>query len=140
MDALIYKMDLGITRDVLWDAWTTPGGLAAWLCAEARIEPTVGQPLELRWPGNGELPSRVEGEVLSVFRPRHFAFTWSAGRGPVTEVLVDLFPTLDGARLELTHRGWPDEGEAELRAAHHRLWQQALERLRVLLRASEATR
>lgn len=128
MDALRYRMDLDATRDRIWQAWTSSEDLSAWLNARARIEPVLGGAIEIDW---GEGAPATRGEVLSLFRPRHLALSWASGDEPVTEVQVDLMPTLAGTRLEVTHSGFGPDPRAQ-RAAEDldRRWSAALERLR----------
>jgi uncharacterized protein YndB with AHSA1/START domain len=145
MEPIRLVMDLAVGRDRLWDLWTTEAGLTSWLGARADVEPVVGGRFELFWnPDPGSRPdsdSTLGCKVLSIDRPRLLRFTWRGSDdvadvmnvpgAPVTEVEVALFPTPDGARLELTHSGWGDgPGWERARAWFERSWGRALETLR----------
>jgi len=150
VEPLTYKMDIAAPRDRVWRAWTTPQGLASWLCLRANIKPVVGGKFELFWNPDETRPesdSTLGCRVLSIDRPRLLHFTWrgsdevadvmNAPDAPVTDVKVDLFPTLDGTRLELTHTGWGDGPSWErAREWFDRAWAGALEKLRILLLSS----
>ena len=133
MPSLSYRMDLAFARDQVWEEWTTARGLAGWLCPRARIDPVVGGAIELGWSSDGACPPPVTGRVLSLFRPRCLVWSWPTPSGD-TELQVELIPSLDGTRLEVTHGGWAEGPEAEAaRELQHGAWSSALERLRVQL-------
>lgn len=133
MSSLSYRMDLAFARDQVWEAWTTARGLVGWLCLHARIHPVVGGPVELGWKSGGDACPPVTGRVLSLFRPRCLVWSWPTPSGD-TELQVELIPSLDGTRLEVTHGGWAEGPEAEAaRELQHETWSNSLERLRVLL-------
>jgi uncharacterized protein YndB with AHSA1/START domain len=122
-----YVMDLAAPRDRVWQAWTTSEGLAAWLCREATVEPAVGGRVLLSWDTGA-----VSCRVLSIDRPRLLLLGWPSDSG-LAEVCLQLRPTLDGTRLELTLSG------LESGAAHEladRTWQHGLERLRAVVRSA----
>lgn len=147
MDPLTYTMDLAVPRDRVWEAWTRPERLTAWLCLRANVEPVVGGRYELFWnpdPAKPEHDSTIGCRVLSVDRPRLLRFSWRGANevaavmnrpdAPVTEVEVRLSPTPDGTRLTLVHSGWADGPDWErARAWFDRAWSGALERLRTTL-------
>lgn len=118
---LHYVVDLAIGRDDLWELWTVARRLTDWLCASAALDPVVGGRLLLDWQREP-----VVGEVLSIDAPRQLLMEWRVGN-QLTQVEVQIFPTLDGSRLEVRHRGLLDQTE---RAAADRRWQVALERLK----------
>ena len=147
MDDLEYKMDLAATRDLVWDAWATPEGLTSWLCLRANVDPVVGGAYELFWNPDESQPesnSTIGCRVLSIDRPRLLQFTWRGSDevadvmnvpgAPVTEVKVELLPTLDGTRLEVTHLGWDDGPEwKRARDWFDNTWSAALEKLRATI-------
>ena len=146
MEALSYKMDLRLGRDAVWERFTSGPGLCSWLCQRATFEAVVGGRVDLEWdvaPGRGGTLTEVRGRVLSIDRPRLLTFSWlGAVRGVFcstgeTEVMLDLFPTPEGTRVELSHLGWSG-GDASLaeRDRVDRLWWSALERLRAAVRLS----
>lgn len=107
-------MDQPITRevtvaaapDVVWNALTEPGELAAWFGAEAEIDLRVGGAIRFRWPDGTER----RGLVVDVDPPRRLAFRWrelrtSASGLAVADATVVAF-TLetedDGTRVTVT--------------------------------------
>ena len=144
MEPLIYRMNLVHPRDRIWALWTTPAGLTSWLCRRANVEPVVGGPFELFWNPDETKPesdSTLGCRVLSVDHPRLLEFSWRGADevadvmniegAPQTQVKVELFPTLEGMRLEVTHHGWGDGADwKRARAWFDRAWQNALEELR----------
>jgi hypothetical protein len=104
------------------------------------------------WNPDVEKPesnSTIGCRVLSVDRPRLLHFDWRGSDevadvmnvpgAEVTDVTVQLFPTLTGTRLELVHAGWgdgPDWERARDWFAH--AWEGAFERLRGAMHQSEA--
>jgi len=125
VDPLRYMMDLAHSRDSVWDCWTDASRLGEWLGTNGSvsIEPTVGGRFCLE-----RVESVVDGRVLFIDRPRLLELAWPLD-GQVTLVEARLYPTLDGTRLEVTHR----EVEQRLRDRAERWWQQGLERLRMVL-------
>lgn len=144
MEPLRFALDLPAPRDRVWACLTTADGLAAWLCLRARVEPRVGGPCELFWDPDESRPERdstLGCTFLSVDRPRLLEFTWRGSEAvadvmnvpgaPQTQVKVELRPTLDGTRLEVTHSGWGDgPGWERARAWFERAWGGALQALR----------
>lgn len=121
-----YVMDLAVPRDRVWQAWTTAEGLATWLCREATVEPAVGGRIVLSCDTGA-----VTCQVLSIDRPRLLLLGWPTDAG-LADVCLQLRPTLDGTRLELTLFGL--SGSAGQQA--DRIWQQGLERLRAVVRSA----
>ena len=144
MRALNYELVLPAQRERVWWALTTEEGLAGWLCQRAEVEPFVGGRYELFLddPIGERREPELRCQVLSIDHPRLLQLSW---HGPElrdqeaseTEVRVQLFPTLDGTRLEITHAcraqeyGWDDT-----RASLERLWIDSLERLQVAVQSS----
>ena len=60
------------TPDVVWDALTDPGELAAWLGANAEVDLRVGGAVRFRWPDGTER----RGVVIDIDPPRRLAFRW----------------------------------------------------------------
>jgi uncharacterized protein YndB with AHSA1/START domain len=144
MDPLRFTVDVPAPRDHVWEAFTTAAGLAGWLCLRARVEPEIGGAYELFWDPDESHPERdstLGCTVLSLDRPRLLEFTWRGAEAvadvmnvagaPPTQVKVELRPTLDGTRIELTHSGWGDgPGWERARAWFERAWGGALQALR----------
>ena len=85
----------------IWDALTTPVGIARWWQAEAEVEPRVGGRFHLHFASFGH---SMTGEVTAFDPPRRFGFTWTedaAGRD--SSVMIELSPDPLGTHLRLTH-------------------------------------
>lgn len=107
-------MDQPITRevtvaaapDVVWNALTEPGELAAWFGAEAEIDLRVGGAIRFRWPDGTER----RGLVVDVDPPRRLAFRWRELRtstsglavADATVVAFTLETEDDGTRVTVT--------------------------------------
>ena len=143
MEPLLFELDLPVSRDRMWDLFTTAAGLSSWLCLRARVEPRVGGAYELFWNPDETRPesdSTLGCRILSIDRPRLLAFTWRGAdavadvmnaEGVIpTEVVVELLPRPTGTRLRMTHSGWGDGDDWEkARAWFDRAWRGALAKL-----------
>ena len=58
--------------EVVWDALTDPGELAAWFGADAEVDLRVGGAVRFRWPDGSER----RGLVVDLDPPRRLAFRW----------------------------------------------------------------
>jgi uncharacterized protein YndB with AHSA1/START domain len=125
---------LAATPEDVFDAWTEPSSMRAWMCPGA-IEETLAV-LDVRVGGKYRIVMReagkehvLTGEYLEVDRPRRLAFTWrySDTHGQVTRVTITL-RKLTGERTELVleHDAFPDE---DARNRHESGWSQILEKL-----------
>lgn len=66
------QVTVAAAREVVWDALTEPGELAAWFGAEAEVDLRVGGAIRFRWPDGTER----RGLVVEVDPPRRLAFRW----------------------------------------------------------------
>lgn len=99
--ALRFERRLGRPVAVVWEALTTPAGIARWMQAEAIVEPHVGGRYRLAFH---EFDHVMEGEVTGWEPPRLFAYTWpEAHAGGDSLVRVTLEPDGEGCRLVLLH-------------------------------------
>jgi uncharacterized protein YndB with AHSA1/START domain len=132
-------MELPARRDRVWWALTTEEGLSCWLCRRAEVQPYVGGSYELflEEPAEQRLEPELRCQVLSIDHPRLLQLAWqgpeaSAFETSFSEVRVQLFPTLDGTRLEITHDCTdPCYSWDEIRLSLERLWIDSLERLQL---------
>jgi len=139
MRALSYRLELPAQRDRVWWALTTGEGLACWLCRRAEVEPYVGGRFELFLEERAEplIEPELRCQVLSIDHPRLLQLAWHGPEaGPFesseSEVRVQLFPTLSGTRLEITHACTdPCYTWDEIRLSLERMWIDSLERLQV---------
>lgn len=85
----------------VWDALTTPEGMARWWQAEIDIEPHVDGCLKLYFP---RFDHRMVGVVTDFEPPRRFGFTWTeSAAGQDSFVLFTLEPDPLGTHLRLIH-------------------------------------
>ena len=114
--AIVRWADLPAAPEALWALWATEQGLKRWLVSSCRVEARIGGPYELYFqPDAPEGQRGGEGcRVLSFLPGRMLSFTWNAPphlartRDQRTWVVLELAPAEGGARLTLTHTGWPE--------------------------------
>ncbi len=100
------EVTVAAAPDVVWNALTEPGELAAWFGAEAEIDLRVGGAVRFRWPDGTER----RGLVVDVDPPRRLAFRWRELRTSVsglavadaTVVAFTLETEDDGTRVTVT--------------------------------------
>jgi uncharacterized protein YndB with AHSA1/START domain len=106
---LTFERLLGHSPEHVWEAISTPEGLADWLlCVEAKIEGRAGGTIELV---SGPARYRSTGKILRWDPPRLLEYEWKVlpvpemPRGEDAIFRYELFPTEDGAtRLRVTYR------------------------------------
>jgi uncharacterized protein YndB with AHSA1/START domain len=110
--ALVVERVLAAGPDEVFDAWTTPSRMAAWMspvgAAEAEVDLRVGGSFRVVM-----VEARLEhtGEYLEIDPPRRLVFTWVSpftGAEP-SVVTVEILPHDDGTRVVLTHERLPEE-------------------------------
>jgi uncharacterized protein YndB with AHSA1/START domain len=147
MEPLRYEMDLPLERDAVWDAWTTSGGVSAWWCAHASVDPVVGGRYVL-WgdcdgADSGSLPA-LDLRVMTIDRPRLLVLGCEGASGVTggtrdreaarTRLDVTLYPSPDGTRIEIVHSGFGESADALwVRRRFEPYWWGALEGLRAAL-------
>lgn len=113
----------------VWQAFTDPAALAAWLWPErfattAEVDLRVGGRYRIEGPGAG---MAVAGEYVAVEAPRRLVFTWRwDGEPDETLVTVELTPTAAGTELVLVHERFTDDAQ---RDEHAKGWSDCLDRL-----------
>lgn len=130
--ALVVERVLPASPDEVFNAWTTPSGMAAWMspvgAAEAEVDLRVGGSFRVVM-----VEARLEhrGQYLKIDRPRRLVFTWiSAFTGADPSVVtVELHPHDDGTRLVLMHERLPEE----VIDGHRDGWGTMIERLAGIL-------
>ena len=139
--AIREEIVVAVSPETAWAAWTSSAGMAAWWLPTTRIELRPGGFYELYFltdapPGH----QGSEGcRILSYLPGRMLSFTWNAPpalaktRAQYTWVVIEFAPEGEGARLRLTHLGWPerafDEPESqwpETFAYFSRAWHQVI--------------
>jgi uncharacterized protein YndB with AHSA1/START domain len=130
METTRFKMDLRASRDTVWKTFTSSESLSGWLCQKAEVEPFLGGMYNLFFERHS-----VAGRVFSIDRPRLLHVGAKDSQNPF-EITIELFPTLDGTRLEVTQSFSADEPNQPVESPSiERIWMSALERLRILLAA-----
>ncbi len=121
---------------IVWDALTTPEGLASWWGPDpgpvllAETDPRVGGSYRVRFRMLNGSEHETAGEYLEVDKPVRLVMSWrwlQGGGGPgESRVEIHLRPVGEGTELTLTHAGLPDEAS---RAGHEGGWNGALAKL-----------
>ena len=130
--ALVVERVLSASPDEVFNAWTTPSRMAAWMspvgAAEAEVDLRVGGSFRVVM-----VEARLEhrGEYLEIDRPRRLVFTWVSaftGEDP-SVVTVDMHAHDDGTRVVLTHERLPED----VVDGHREGWGTMIERLAGIL-------
>jgi uncharacterized protein YndB with AHSA1/START domain len=110
--ALVVERVLPASPDEVFNAWTTPSRMAAWMspvgAAEAEVDLRVGGSFRVVM-----VEARLEhrGEYLEIDRPGRLVFTWVSpftGAEP-SLMTVEMLPHDDGTRVVLTHERLPED-------------------------------
>ena len=120
---------------IVFDALTTPEGIACWWGPDAG--PVLSADTDVRVGGRFRVRFRMldasehesSGEYLEVVRPRRLVMTWRwlGDEAPgESQVEIDLRATSEGTELTFTHSRLPDE---ETRRSHEEGWSGALDKL-----------
>jgi uncharacterized protein YndB with AHSA1/START domain len=130
--ALVVERVLPASPDEVFDAWTTPSRMAAWMspvgAAEAEVDLRVGGSFRVVM-----VEARLEhtGEYLEIDRPSRLVFTWVSpftGAEP-SVVTVELHPHDEGTRVVLMHERLPED----VVDGHRDGWGTMIERLAAIL-------
>ncbi len=85
----------------VWEALTTPEGLARWMQSEAVVEPRVGGRFRLAFHGGEHV---MDGQITAWSPPDLLEYTWpEAQAGGDSLVRFELSPQGEGCRLVLIH-------------------------------------
>lgn len=130
--ALVVERVLQAVPGEVFDAWTTPSRMAAWMspvgAAEAEVDLRVGGSFRVVM-----VEARIEhtGEYLEIDPPRRLVFTWVSpfAGGESSVVTVELHPHEDGTRVVLTHERLPEN----VVDGHRDGWGTMIERLAGIL-------
>ena len=135
MTSLTLVRRIAARPSIVFDALTTPEGIASWwgpdagpvLLAETDVR--VGGRFRVRFRMLDGSEHESSGEYLAVVRPERLAMTWHwAGGEDPGESLVEfkLRAIADGTELTVTHSGLHDD---ETRRSHEHGWTGALDKL-----------
>jgi uncharacterized protein YndB with AHSA1/START domain len=131
MSTIRRQISIAATPRAVWNALTTADGLAAWLGAEARVDPRQGGRIVVKMPAEGATVE--EAGMLLVFRPTaKLEITWDKySPGPWKNSLTQFQVARDGKEtiLNVQHLGPTLEDDA-LRTAIDGAWKRALLTLR----------
>jgi uncharacterized protein YndB with AHSA1/START domain len=83
-EPIIRQVTVDAAPDVVWDALTDPGELAAWFGAEAEVDLRIGGAIRFRWPDGTER----RGLVVDVDPPHRLAFRWRELRNSASGLAV----------------------------------------------------
>jgi uncharacterized protein YndB with AHSA1/START domain len=83
-EPIIRQVTVDAAPDVVWDALTDPGELAAWFGAEAEVDLRVGGAIRFRWPDGAER----RGLVVDVDPPHRLAFRWRELRNSASGLAI----------------------------------------------------
>jgi uncharacterized protein YndB with AHSA1/START domain len=135
MTSLTVVRRIAARPSVVFDALTTPDGIACWwgpdggpvLLAETDVR--VGGRFRVRFRMLDGSEHESSGEYLEVVRPARLAMTWrwAGGEDPgESQVEIDLRAIAEGTELTLTHSRLHDEAT---RRSHEEGWNGALDKL-----------
>jgi uncharacterized protein YndB with AHSA1/START domain len=136
---LVVRRRIAATREDLFDAWTDPASMRAWMCpgsvasAEVEMDLRVGGRLRILMQDSAAT-YEYHGVFTVIDRPAVLAFTWIAKATDMHTTLVTVEFIERGeldTELVLTHEPWPrPEGRDQYRAG----WTSILEKLAAFLR------
>jgi uncharacterized protein YndB with AHSA1/START domain len=131
---LVVRRTFAGTREQLFDEWTDPEGMAAWMCpgdivsSDVQLDLRLGGALRITMRGpNAAYEHR--GEITALERPAKLAFTWiaKATDDRPTLVTVEFFARgKNQCEVVLTHDNFP---RPEARQQYEGGWARILERL-----------
>ncbi|MCB1890157.1 MAG: SRPBCC domain-containing protein [Rhodocyclaceae bacterium] len=116
-------------RERVFDAWTRPEALAAWMgpteairAESVCVDLREGGHYRIEFVEAGEPRKRVEGTYLTVRRPERLMFTWVwappfPDAGVETTVIVDFSEVPGGTRVHLRHLRFATPAVCELHLA-----------------------
>jgi uncharacterized protein YndB with AHSA1/START domain len=135
MSRLTLVRRIAARPSIVFDALTTPEGIACWwgpdagpvLLAETDVR--VGGRFRVRFRMLDGSEHESSGEYLKVVRPERLAMSWrwADGEDPGESLVeIDLRAIAEGTELTLTHSRLHDE---ETRRGHEQGWSGALDKL-----------
>ncbi len=131
MSTIRRQISIAATPRAVWNALTTPEGLAGWLGTDGRVDPRPGGRFVLKVESEGKQVE--EAGLLHVFRPTaKLEVTWDKhSQGPWKGTLTQFQVVRDGGEtvLNVQHIGSALEDEA-LRTTLDERWKRALLALR----------
>lgn len=135
MTSLTIVRRIAARPSIVFDALTTPEGIASWWGPDAgpvllaEIDARVGGRFRVRFRMLDGSEHESGGEYLEVVRPERLAMTWRwvGGEDPGESVVeIELRAVAEGTELTLTHARLHDEAT---RRSHEAGWNGALDKL-----------
>ena len=115
MSELVREIVIDATPETIWPFLTDPDKHLEWLGTEAEIDPRPGG--IYRVLVRGEFPSSGEYVEVVPLEKVVFTFGWEQAGNPITPgsttVEITLHPEGAKTRVQLVHRGLPDDATAE---------------------------
>jgi uncharacterized protein YndB with AHSA1/START domain len=130
------ERDLAASPELVWSAFTSAEGLAAWMWpggwnTTAEVDLRVGGRYRIE---SGVSGMGVSGEFESIEVPHHLEQTWRwDDDAEQTLVTITLTPSASGTALTIVHAGFSTD---ENRDNHVQGWNDCLDRLEPYLLAS----
>ena len=135
MTSLTLVRRIAAPPSIVFDALTTPAGIACWWGPDAgpvlvaETDPRVGGRFRVRFRMLDGSEHESCGEYLEVVQDQRLAMSWRwlDGEDPgLSQVEIDLRPTPEGTLLTFTHSRLQDE---DTRRSHEEGWTGALDKL-----------
>jgi uncharacterized protein YndB with AHSA1/START domain len=135
MTSLTLVRRIAARPSIVFDALTTPEGIACWWGPDAgpvllaETDPRVGGRFRVRFRMLDGSEHESSGDYLEVVRPRRLAMSWrwAGGEAPGESLVkIDLRPIAEGTELTFTHSRLDDEAT---RRSHEAGWNGALDKL-----------
>jgi uncharacterized protein YndB with AHSA1/START domain len=135
MTSLTLVRRIAARPSIVFDALTTPDGIACWWGPDAgpvllaETDPRIGGRFRVRFHTLDGSEHESSGEYLEVVRPERLAMTWrwEGGEDPGESLVeIDLRVIAEGTELTFTHSRLHDE---DTRRSHEEGWNGALDKL-----------
>ncbi|QSE98251.1 SRPBCC family protein [Fulvivirga lutea] len=114
MKSIVKKITLEVPVKVIWDKWTTEGGIKSFFAKKCKVQLEIGGAFEMYFLlGNQQGLQGSEGcKILSYLPEKMLSFSWNAPpeyptvRGIHTWVVLLFKESGAHTELTLTHLGW----------------------------------
>jgi len=138
LDPILIQVTIPLPVPMIYDAFTNPAKIRAWLADEAQVTSEVGGAYWLSWKGDTSYES--PGKVLRLTPNLDIGFSWFGPPAfarlmnhpePRTQIYVRLQESPEGVDVTLEHEGWgANESWEEARSWHFHFWDDRLTRLK----------
>jgi uncharacterized protein YndB with AHSA1/START domain len=135
MTSLTLVRRIAARPSIVFDALTTPDGIACWWGPDAgpvllaETDPRIGGRFRVRFRTLDDSEHESSGEYLEVVRPERLTmrWRWEGGEDPGESLVeIGLRAIAEGTELTLTHSRLHDE---DTRRSHEEGWNGALDKL-----------